>query len=101
VEDVSDEGSPGVAVALLALVGAAELVSEVVRDTLVQRAIPERRRGPLTFASPAQANGAPAPGYLEAGAVASLTTPAISVISGDLGCTRPRLSNWWRGSAPG
>ncbi len=74
------------ALILLAVAGAADLVSEVFRSSLLQLSIPDALRGRLTALWLAQANGAPALGNLEAGAVASLTSPAVSVISGGFAC---------------
>jgi len=71
---------------LLALAGAADVVSEVFRSSLLQLAVPDGLRGRLSALWLAQANGAPALGNLEAGAVASISTPAVSVISGGLAC---------------
>jgi MFS transporter, ENTS family, enterobactin (siderophore) exporter len=73
-------------VALLALAGAADLVSEVLRSSLLQLSVPDRMRGRLSGLWLAQANAAPALGNLEAGSVAAISTPAISVISGGLAC---------------
>jgi len=71
---------------LLALAGAADLVSEVLRSSLLQLSIPDRMRGRLSALWLAQANAAPALGNLEAGSAAAISTPAISVISGGLAC---------------
>lgn len=71
---------------LLGLAGAADLVSEVLRSSLLQLSIPDGLRGRLSALWLAQANGAPALGNLEAGGVAAISTPAISVISGGLAC---------------
>lgn len=75
-----------VALGLLVLAGAADLVSEVLRSTLLQLSIPDGLRGRLSALWLAQANGAPALGNLRAGAVASVATPAVSVVSGGLAC---------------
>lgn len=75
-----------VALILLAVAGAADLVSEVLRSSLLQLSVPDSLRGRLTALWLAQANGAPALGNLEAGAVATITSPAVSVISGGLAC---------------
>lgn len=80
-----------VALVLLALAGAADLVSEVLRNSLLQQSVPEALRGRLTALWLAQANGAPALGNLEAGGVATLVTPAFSIISGGLACVAGAL----------
>ena len=71
---------------MLALAGAADLVSEVLRSSLLQLSIPDRMRGRLSALWLAQANAAPALGNLQAGSVAAISTPAISVVSGGLAC---------------
>jgi MFS transporter, ENTS family, enterobactin (siderophore) exporter len=58
----------------------------VLRSSLQQLSIPDRMRGRLSALWLAQANAAPALGNLEAGSVAAISTPAISVISGGLSC---------------
>ncbi|HEV2374769.1 MAG TPA: MFS transporter [Streptosporangiaceae bacterium] len=75
-----------VALAWLALAGAGDLVSEVLRSSLLQLSIPDGLRGRLSALWLAQANAAPALGNLEAGGVAAISTPAISVVSGGLAC---------------
>jgi len=80
-----------VALGLLALAGAADLVSEVLRNSLLQQSVPEAFRGRLTALWLAQANGAPALGNLEAGGVATLVTPAFSIVSGGLACVAGAL----------
>lgn len=74
------------ALILLAVAGAADLVSEVLRSSLPQLSIPDALRGRLSALWLAQANGAPALGNLEAGAVATISSPAVSIISGGLAC---------------
>lgn len=80
-----------VALGLLALAGAADLVSEVLRNSLLQQSVPEALRGRLTALWLAQADGAPALGNLEAGGVATLVTPAFSIVSGGLACVAGAL----------
>jgi ENTS family enterobactin (siderophore) exporter len=74
------------ALAWLALAGTGDLVSEVLRSSMLQLSIPDRLRGRLSAIWLAQANAAPALGNLEAGGVAAISTPIISVISGGLAC---------------
>jgi ENTS family enterobactin (siderophore) exporter len=73
-------------VASLALAGAADLVSEVLRSSLLQLSIPDQMRGRLSALWLAQANAAPALGNLQAGSVAAISTPAFSVVSGGMAC---------------
>lgn len=75
-----------VAVVLLAFAGAADVVSAVFRNTILQLAVPDRLRGRLSSIHIAVVSGGPRVGDFEAGAVASATTPQISVVSGGLAC---------------
>lgn len=75
-----------VALALLALAGAADVVSAVFRTTILQLAVPDRLRGRLSSIHIAVVGGGPRIGDFEAGAVASLVTPQFSVVSGGVAC---------------
>ena len=88
---------------LLALAGAADVVSAVFRNTIVQLTVPDRLRGRLNSLNIVVVTGGPRLGDLEAGAVASLTTPRFSVVSGGLACVAgvgvlgrllPQLRGW-------
>lgn len=72
--------------AFLALAGAADVVSAVFRNTMLQLSVPDSLRGRLSAVHIAVVTGGPRLGDAEAGTVAALTTPRISVISGGLGC---------------
>ncbi|HZC98847.1 MAG TPA: MFS transporter [Actinomycetes bacterium] len=74
------------ALGLLALAGFADVVSEVFRTTLMQLSAPDGLRGRVVALWQAQVTGAPKLGDAEAGAVAALTTPQVSVVSGGLAC---------------
>lgn len=74
------------ALGLLALAGFADVVSEVFRTTLMQLSAPDGLRGRVVALWQAQVTGAPKLGDTEAGAVAALTTPQVSVVSGGLAC---------------
>jgi predicted MFS family arabinose efflux permease len=71
---------------LLAVAGAADVVSAVFRGTILQLEAPESLRGRLSSIHTAVVTGGPRLGDLEAGAVAAASTPQISVVSGGLGC---------------
>jgi MFS family permease len=71
---------------LLAVAGAADVVSAVFRNTILQMSVPDGLRGRLNSVHIAVVTGGPALGDAEAGAVAALTTPRISVVSGGLAC---------------
>jgi MFS family permease len=75
-----------VALVLLAVAGAADVVSAVFRNTILQLSVPDAFRGRLSGVHIAVVAGGPRLGDAEAGAVAALTTPQISVVSGGLAC---------------
>ncbi len=75
-----------VAVALLALAGGADVVSAVFRTTILQLDVPDRLRGRLSSIYIAVVAGGPRLGDFEAGAVASVTSPQFSVVSGGVMC---------------
>jgi MFS family permease len=71
---------------MLALAGAADVVSAVFRNTILQLSVPDGLRGRLSSVHIAVVTGGPQLGDAEAGAVAALTTPRFSVVSGGLAC---------------
>lgn len=74
------------AVVFLAFAGAADVISAVFRTTILQTAVPDRLRGRLSSIHTSVVAGGPRIGDFEAGVVASVTTPQISVVSGGLAC---------------
>jgi MFS family permease len=74
------------ALAVLALAGATDVISVVFRGTILQLEAPEALRGRLSSIHTAVVTGGPRLGDFEAGAVAAVSTPQISVVSGGLGC---------------
>jgi hypothetical protein len=74
------------ALALLALAGAADMVSAVFRNTILQLSVPDALRGRLSSAHIAVVTGGPRLGDAEAGAVAVLAGPRFSAVSGGLAC---------------
>src|SRR5919199_708653 len=70
----------------LALTGAADTVSMVLRNVVRQLATPDELRGRMTSVNMIFFMGGPQLGELEAGVVASAFGAALSVISGGLGC---------------
>jgi MFS family permease len=70
------------ALAFLAVAGAADVVSAIFRSTILQGTVPDSLRGRLSSIHLMVVIGGPRLGDLEAGAVAQLTSPAFSVISG-------------------
>ena len=75
----------------LALAGMGDLISEVLRNALLQRYTPDELRGRVSSLYLAQVTGAPALGNVEAGGVARLVSPVFSVVSGGLACVAGAL----------
>jgi ENTS family enterobactin (siderophore) exporter len=75
----------------LALAGMGDLISEVLRNALLQRYTPDELRGRVSSLYLAQVTTAPALGNVEAGAVARLISPTFSVVSGGLACVAGAL----------
>ena len=85
-----------VALALLAVAGWADVISAVLRNTILQQSIGEEFRTRLSSIQMAVVTGGPRLGNFEAGAVAALTSPAISAVSGGLGCAIGAVLLAWR-----
>ena len=75
-----------VALVLLAIAGWADVISAVLRNTILQTSIPDAMRSRLSSFQMAVVQGGPRLGDAEAGAVAAVSTTEISVISGGLAC---------------
>jgi MFS family permease len=75
-----------VAIALLALAGAADSVSAVCRSTISQTLTPDRLRGRMSSVFSLVVASGPRLGDIESGSVAAVATPRASVISGGLAC---------------
>ena len=69
---------------LLALAGAADTVTVVLRGTIVQTTTPDTFRGRVTAADFVVGAGGGELGNVEAGALGSLTSPTISALTGGL-----------------
>jgi len=74
------------ALVLLAVAGAADVVSAVFRNTILQMSVPDGLRGRLSSVHIAVVTGGPQLGDAEAGAVAALTSARFSVVSGGVAC---------------
>ena len=74
------------ALLFLALAGAADVISAVFRNTILQLSVPDRLRGRLNSVHIAVVTGGPRLGDFESGAVAALFTPEVAVVSGGLAC---------------
>jgi MFS family permease len=72
--------------ACLALVGASDMVSTVLRNIIRQLGTPDRLRGRMTSVNMVFFMGGPQLGEIEAGVVAHAFGAPFSVVSGGLGC---------------
>ena len=79
------------ALGFLAIAGMGDLISEVLRNALLQRYTPDQLRGRVSSLYLAQVTGAPALGNVEAGGVARLAGLEFSVVSGGLACVAGAL----------
>ncbi|MDQ1706698.1 MAG: hypothetical protein QOF18_3064 [Frankiaceae bacterium] len=75
-----------VALVLLALAGAADMVSAIFRNTILQVATPDALRGRLQGVFIVVVTGGPRLGDFEAGSVGSAIGTQFSVVSGGLAC---------------
>ncbi len=74
------------ALALLAVGGAADGASATLRWTIIQLTSPDQLRGRVTALNLIVVGGGPRLGDIESTGIAALTSPRISVISGGLAC---------------
>jgi MFS family permease len=74
------------ALLFFAIAGAADSVSAVCRSTISQSVTPDHMRGRMSSVFMLVVAGGPRLGDAESGAVASLTSPRFSVISGGFAC---------------
>jgi MFS family permease len=72
--------------ALLAIAGAADIISAIARNTILQTVAPDRLRGRASAANSMVVVGGPYIGDLRAGYVGGLVTPAFSLVSGSVLC---------------
>jgi MFS family permease len=74
------------AVLLLVVAGAADLISAVYRQTILQTSVPDRLRGRLQGVYTVVVSGGPRLGDLRAGAMAAATTLTIAWSGPAIGC---------------
>lgn len=74
------------ALVLLAVGGWADVISAVVRNTVLQRSVPEQFRSRMSSIQMAVVSGGPRLGDLESGGVASALGIELSIVSGGLAC---------------
>jgi MFS family permease len=70
----------------LIVIGAADTVSTIIRNTIRQLSTPDYLRGRMTSVNQIFFQGGPQLGEVEAGVVAQLFGAPIAIISGGLGC---------------
>jgi MFS family permease len=96
------------ALACLAVAGGADVVSAVFRSTILQDTVPDDLRGRLSGIHITVVAGGPRIGDAEAGLVAAVFTPTISVVSGGVLCVAgvgllallvPEFARYQRGDA--
>lgn len=102
-------GNLGLALVFLAIAGAADVISAVFRNTVQQLTVPDGLRGRISSLNIFVVAGGPRLGDFEGGAVATIFTPTISVVSGGLLClagvgviaaTVPQFARWRIGDPP-
>jgi MFS family permease len=79
-------GSFGLAMLALILIGAADAVSTIIRNTIRQLQTPDHIRGRMTSVNQVFFQGGPQLGEVEAGIVATLFGVPFAIISGGVGC---------------
>ena len=92
-------------VVVLAVAGAMDMVSAVLRSTILQLAIADEFRSRISSIQMAVVNGGPRLGDTESGVVASLSSTEFSIVSGGVACIVGvallawRRPTFWRQSA--
>jgi MFS family permease len=76
----------GIAMLALILMGAADAVSTIIRNTIRQLQTPDHLRGRMTAVNQIFFQGGPQLGEVEAGIVASIFGVPFCIISGGIGC---------------
>jgi MFS family permease len=75
-----------VALIMLGIAGWADVISAVLRNTILQSTIPDRFRSRMSSIQMAVVQGGPRLGDMESGGVATATSIEFSVVSGGLAC---------------
>ena len=76
---------------LLMVAGWADVISAVLRTTIIQSSVPEEFRSRISSLQIAVVEGGPRLGDIESGAVATLVSTGFSVVSGGLACVAGAL----------
>lgn len=74
------------ALVLLAFAGAADVISAIFRQSMIQLNVPDSLRGRLSSLHTIASGGGPRLGDLEAGVIAEFTSVRFSVVSGGVAC---------------
>ncbi len=74
------------ALVMLACAGWADIISEILRSSMLQLSVPDNLRGRITAVWLAQTNSSPRLGDVESGLVAAVSGPQISAASGGIAC---------------
>lgn len=72
--------------ACLAVAGAMDVISTILRNTILQRAITDEFRSRVSSIQLAVVTGGPRLGDVESGTVASITSTQFSIVSGGIAC---------------
>lgn len=70
----------------LAFAGATDVISTILRNTVLQNAISDEFRGRISSVQMAVVTGGPRLGDLESGVIATLTSIEFSIVSGGIAC---------------
>ncbi|HKV59612.1 MAG TPA: MFS transporter [Ktedonobacteraceae bacterium] len=84
-----------IALLMLAFAGWADIISEVLRSSMLQLSIPDDLRGRITAVWLAQANSSPRLGDVESGLVAAITNAQVSAATGGIACVAGVLVLTW------
>jgi hypothetical protein len=94
-----------IGLACLSVAGAMDVISTVLRNTILQNAITDEFRSRITSIQMAVVTGGPRVGDVESGVVANFTSTEFSIVSGGIACVVRviALMRWrptfWRGEA--
>jgi hypothetical protein len=80
----------------LAVAGATDVISTVLRNTILQTSISDNYRSRISSIQMAVVTGGPRLGDLEAGTVANFTSTEFSIVSGGIACVLGVLALVWR-----
>jgi len=80
-----------VGLSCLAIAGATDVISTILRNTILQNAITDEYRSRISSIQMAVVTGGPRLGDFESGLVAGLTTTEFSIVSGGIACVAGAL----------